>query len=196
MRLDQPGLVIDAARHLGKNVGSVLVAESRGLVDRFAGRVAEGGERCRHGCQVRFFASDPELVPFEKRPLDSHLDRPFGCATESRRTLGDRIRVTLDHICDLVEELMDRDESRPTDIPVRCLTCACRSIAAARCRLSNSADLERIFSESVLDVRYMVSSVTERARGLSVALGNRRAGVHNKVGTDHRPEPVNSGKFG
>ena len=33
----------------------------------------------------------------------------------------DRVRVALDYICDLVEEFMDRDESRPTDIPVRLL---------------------------------------------------------------------------
>ena len=68
MRLNQPGLVIDAARYLGKHIGGVLVAASRHLVDPFADGVAKGGERCSHGCQVRFLVRDPEFVPVEKRP--------------------------------------------------------------------------------------------------------------------------------
>ena len=43
----------------------------------------------------------------------------------------------------------------PQTFQCACLICACRSMAAARCGFSTSADLQRMFSESVLDVRYI-----------------------------------------
>jgi hypothetical protein len=118
MRLDQPGLVIDAARYLGENVRGVLVAKGRGLVDRFAGGVAEGGKRCRDGCRVRFLVGDPELVWFEEGSFDGDVNRPFGGRAKGPRTFGNRVRIVLHRLRDLVEELMDGDESRPTDIPM------------------------------------------------------------------------------
>jgi len=59
VRLDQPELVIDAARGLGEQVGGVDVAELVALVDRVARRLAEACQRLGHCRDMRRSVGDP-----------------------------------------------------------------------------------------------------------------------------------------
>lgn len=66
-------------------------------------------------------AGDAEFVGFEKRPLDRDVDCSLRRAAECGGSFGDRVGITLDQIGHLVEEFVNRDESRAAYIPVRLL---------------------------------------------------------------------------
>jgi hypothetical protein len=142
---------------------------------------------------VRLLVGDPELVLFEEGPPDGDVNRPFGRRAESPRTFGDRIRIVLDASATLSRSSWMAMNAGPRTFQCACLTCACRSMAAARCRFSTSAALERMFSESVLDVRYICVPSIDKPRP-SFAIGNRQSGVHDKIRIGRAPEPVNCGK--
>jgi hypothetical protein len=121
VRLDQPQLVVDAARDLGEQVGGVDVAELVALVDRVAHRLANACQRLRHRGDMRRGVGDPQPVRFEERPLGRRLNRSLGGAAEGARPFGDLVRVLLDDVGDLVEQLVDRNEGRTADVPMRLL---------------------------------------------------------------------------
>ena len=118
MRLDEPQPLVDAARHLGEQVGRVQVAQLVGLVDGLPRRLAERRQGRRQRLDVAAAVRGVGRVFGQRAPLRHHPGRPLGHAAELHRPLGDLVHVVLHLLVDLVEQLVQGDEVRPLDVPV------------------------------------------------------------------------------
>ena len=85
---------------------------------------------------MRLGIGHPQPVRFEERTLRGSLDRSLASATLSKSSWM-AMKVG------------------PRTFQCACLTCACRSMAAARWRLSRATDRERIYSGRLLAVLYI-----------------------------------------
>ena len=118
MCLHHPEPLVDAARNLGEHVGRVQVTQLVGLVDGFPRRRAEGRQSRGEGIDVTVAAQCVGRVLTERGPLRHHPGRSLGNAAQLHRALGDVVHVVFHRLVDAVEQLVQRDEVRPLDVPV------------------------------------------------------------------------------
>src|SRR6516162_2879041 len=111
-----------------------------------------------------------ELILFEEGPLDSDVNRPFGRRAESPRTFGDRIRIVLDRLGDLVEEFMDGDEGRPAHIPMRLLDLCVQIDGRGQMPVQNLGSLEtNVLGKRVGRAVHLCSPQLKRHSRLEIA---------------------------
>jgi hypothetical protein len=132
------------------NISAVFgISEGCRLIDGLSCGLAECGERSRNRKYVFLLVRDAKRIGDEKRALSRYLDRAMCRASESPGALGDKVGIVLHLGRDFIEQFVDCDEAWPTHIPMRCFTCACRLMAAARFLFRSPTDCVRTFSESV-----------------------------------------------
>src|SRR6266540_2384671 len=119
MRFDEPEPLVDAARNLREEVRRAPIAESVGIVDRAADARRERRKRRRKRFRMPAALGDAERILLQIRSARHDPRRPLRDTPELNRALGDQIHVLGDRRMNLVEELVERDEVRPLDVPVR-----------------------------------------------------------------------------
>jgi hypothetical protein len=107
------------------------------------------------------------------------------CPAECGRAFRERVGIVFDSVGHLVEKLVNRDESRAADVPMRRLGLPVQVDAAARCSLSSSTDFARMFSESVLCVNCMFKSPRQRKSAEAVSSAIAAAGSRLTCQSDH-----------
>ena len=85
----------------------------------FSRDFSERRERARKTLDIVMLAGALSVVFRHMRPGRNHMRRGISDTAKLDRPLGNEVDVVFDTFVDLIEELMQRDEVRPFDIPVR-----------------------------------------------------------------------------
>src|SRR5439155_14793079 len=121
MRFYHPEPFVHAPRDFRKYIGAVRVAD---LVAGGYGPASELAKRreCRSESQgVIMTAGGLGVVFRQVRPLHNHARRSFGITAKLDGALGDEINIFFYILVHLIEELVQSDEVRSFDVPVRVL---------------------------------------------------------------------------
>src|SRR5213083_124806 len=121
MRFDEPEPLVHAAGDLGEDVGAARVLELVHLLDADPHRAPEAGKRVRQRRHVLRSGRETEGIVDEGGALRDDPHRTLGNAAELHDPLGEQVRVLLDVLGDLVEQLMEGDERGALHVPVRLL---------------------------------------------------------------------------
>ena len=104
-----------------KKIGGVLVTGLARRVDRLAQIGAHRHEPLLQRRDMRGDVALLDRIGLERRPVAHHLEGAAGEAAEDHRPLGHQIRAVAEPPGDVVEQLVDADESSALEVPVRLL---------------------------------------------------------------------------
>ena len=119
MALDQPELLIDAARDFGKHVGGIRIATGCRLTDALSRRLAKRGQGPGNGKCVLMLVGHAESIRHKEGALRRNLNCAVCGSAEPGGTLGSEVGMILAFNRDLVEQLIDRDDTWSAHVPMR-----------------------------------------------------------------------------
>jgi hypothetical protein len=118
MRLNQPEVLVNAARNLGENVSRVGVSEFRRLINRLTREPAKIREDVRECLNVSQPIANLQRILGEPRPACRNAHRSFGDAAQLRDPFRYQVNVLVRAVNHFVKEFMERYEIRPLYVPV------------------------------------------------------------------------------
>src|SRR6266853_370895 len=118
---NEPQPLVGAARDLRAYIRRAHVAQIRRLVDGPAHPLPEVGQRRRQGPDVLLARRDREGILRQLRALGHDPRGSLGRTAELNDALREQVHVLLHCFVDLVEQLVQGDEVRALDVPVRLL---------------------------------------------------------------------------